>query len=69
MMILYSTGCPLCLNLEKKLINNGLKFEIVNDIDKMTSLGIQSAPVLEVDGNFMKYKEAIKFINSLGGNT
>lgn len=68
MMILYSTGCPLCLNLEKKLINNGLKFEIVNDIDKMTSLGIQSAPVLEVDGNFMKYKEAIKFINSLGGN-
>lgn len=66
MIVLYSTGCPNCIVLEKKLVREGIDFSLSNDIDKLIEKGYQSAPILEVDGNFMEYKQAIDWIKNRG---
>lgn len=62
-MILYSSGCPRCEILKKKLDAKGFQYDIFNDIDKMIEMGIETVPVLEVDGEMLNYAEAIKWIN------
>ena len=66
MVVLYSTGCPNCKVLEKKLIKDKIEFSISHDIDGLIEKGYQSAPILEVDGNFMEYKQAIDWIKNRG---
>ena len=39
-IILYSTNCPKCNVLEKKLQSKNIDFEICNDVDLMLSKGI-----------------------------
>jgi glutaredoxin len=63
--VLYTTGCPKCKILEKKLNEKNVKFEIVDDTEKMKELGITSVPVLMVDDKSMIYYDAVKYINSL----
>lgn len=65
MIILYSTNCPKCKVLEMKLNSKQAKFEICTDIDKMISLGIQSAPVLSIDGKLLDFTQALKYIDNL----
>lgn len=65
---LYSTDCPKCKVLEKKLDNNGVTYETEKDIDKMLEKGFVSAPMLEVDGVVMNFKEGIEWINNLEVN-
>ena len=64
-VILYSTNCPMCNVLEKKLIHKDIAFDEINDVEVMRSKGFLSAPMLEVYGNIMNFKEAIDWINSL----
>ena len=64
-VILYSTGCPKCSVLKQKLVNKNIEFETVTDIDTMLNLGIQSAPVLSVDGELLKFPDAIKWANNV----
>lgn len=63
MYTIYSTGCPKCRILMTKMEQKGLKYEECQDVSKMESLGIQSLPVLEVDGKLLTFGEAIQFIN------
>ena len=63
-VILYSTGCPKCEVLEKKLNNAGITYDKCNDIDVMTKLGIQRVPVLSVDEKLYEFSEANIWINS-----
>lgn len=63
-IIFYSTGCPKCSVLRQKLENKKLEFKTVTDIDKMLELGIQSAPILSVDGELLKFSDAIKWVNN-----
>lgn len=63
-IIFYSTGCPKCSVLKQKLENKNIEFETVTDIDKMLELGIQSAPILSVDGELLKFSDAIKWVNN-----
>ncbi len=62
-IILYSTNCPKCNVLEKKLQSKNINFEICNDVDLMLSKGIQQAPNLEVDGELMDFTKAVKWVN------
>ena len=62
-IILYSTNCPKCNVLEKKLQSKNIDFEICNDIDLMLSKGIQQAPYLEVDNELMDFSKAVKWVN------
>lgn len=64
--VLYTTHCPKCVILEKKLVSKGLAFEAFKDTGKMRELGISSVPVLEKpDGERLDYFSAVKFVNSL----
>ena len=63
MNILYTTHCPKCNVLRKKLEDKNIKFEICEDIDLMLSKGIQQAPYLEVDNELMNFSKAIKWVN------
>ena len=62
-IILYSTNCPKCNVLEKKLQSKNIDFKICNDVDLMLSKGIQQAPYLEVDNELMDFSKAVKWVN------
>lgn len=62
---LYSTHCPRCNVLEKKLTSKNIKYVEVNDINIMEQKGIMSVPVLEVDGKMMSFTEANDWINNI----
>ena len=62
-IILYSTGCPKCNVLKRKLDEKNIKYEIVDDIDKMQEKGFTSAPMLEVDGSIFDFSDAIIWLS------
>lgn len=66
-VILYSTGCPKCNVLKKKLNDKNINFTENNDIDIMTSLGIEQVPVLSVDGELMDFSQANTWVNEREG--
>lgn len=63
-VVLYSTHCPKCNVLEKKLNQKNINFKEVNDIEIMKDKNIFSVPVLEVDGNMMDFATASKWVNT-----
>ena len=65
MNILYSTGCPKCKVVMKKLEQANINYEICNDSETMRKKGIQSLPVLEVEGKMYNFKDAVDYINSI----
>lgn len=62
-IILYSTGCPACNVLKKKLSAKGIQFEENTDRELMRSMNFVRVPVLDVDGKQMDFTEANKWIN------
>ena len=60
---LYTTHCPKCEVLYKKLNLADIKFEIIEDMTAIIEQGFKSAPILEVDGNFLDFKKAVDWIN------
>ena len=60
---LWSTNCPKCNVLKSILEQKGIKFELVEDADKMIEKGFMSAPILEVDGKVMDFITAVKWVN------
>ena len=64
-VILYTTHCPKCNVLEKKLKEAAIEFETEDDINKLIEKGFMSAPILEVDGNNMDFGAAIKWVNEV----
>ncbi len=63
-VVFYSTHCPRCNILEKKMKQKNIQYEEVNDIDIITTKGYLTVPVLEVDGKSMDYKNANDWINA-----
>ena len=63
--MLYTTHCPKCMVIEKKLTAAQLDFEICENQDIMKEKGFNTAPVLEVDGKVMGFKEAVNWIKTL----
>lgn len=62
-VILYTTYCPKCSVLEKKLAAKNISYTEVTDIDVMTKKGFYAVPILEVDGTIMDFKEANTWVN------
>lgn len=63
---LYSTGCPKCKILKKKLEEKGLQFQENANVDEMLALDITSVPVLSVGGELMGFSAAVGWINNQG---
>ena len=63
---LYTTHCPKCKVIETKMKSKNIHFDEVTDVNEMRKKGIESLPVLEVDGKMLGFLEANSYINSLG---
>lgn len=66
MIVVYSTGCPKCGILERKLNEKNISFTKCTDADEMLALGIMSVPVLSVDGDMMDFSKAVQWVNEQG---
>lgn len=64
-LVLYTTFCPKCKVLEKKLAEKNLVYEAVTDVDVMSEKGFQAVPMLEVDGKVMDFSKAAEWVNKL----
>lgn len=62
---LFSTKCPRCVVLEKKLKTKNIEYEEINDVEIMKEKGYLTVPILEVDGESMDFKRASDWINTL----
>lgn len=62
-IILYSTGCPKCRILKKKLDEKGVNYEICSDTERMIGMGLTEVPVLEAKGDIMSFADAVKWVN------
>ena len=63
MITLYTTHCPKCIVLEKKLKTKNIDYIENTDTELMLSKGFQTTPMLEVDGKVMDFKDANNWIN------
>lgn len=64
-VILYSTGCPKCDILKRKLHDQEIEFQEENSVEKMLALGISQVPVLSVDGELLSFADAVRWVNSM----
>ena len=68
MMTLYSTNCPKCKMLEKRLYQI-CDFDLVTDIDKVVEIAkkfnIKSAPILVINDKAYNFEQSMKMINEL----
>lgn len=62
MVTLYSTGCPACKVLKKKLEAKGIPYNENNSIEEMAELGITRVPVLLAEGMLLEMTEANRWI-------
>lgn len=63
MVTVYTIHCPACNILEKKLTAAGITYEVCDDEAKMTNMGIEIFPMMQIDdGPLMTLKEANAWI-------
>lgn len=66
MIRLYTTHCPKCKIVELKLKQANIEYDEIDDVDIVVSTGkannILSAPILEVDGKYYNFSDAITFL-------
>lgn len=65
MVVLYSTGCPRCNVLKKKLDAKGIEYKEVTDVDIMKEKGYLLVPILTVDDEVFDFTEANCWINGI----
>jgi glutaredoxin len=67
-IILYSTNCPKCNVLEKKLEQKNIDFTIIDCtadttyIEMLIGKGFQSMPILQINDEFLDFSKANKWI-------
>lgn len=60
---LYTTGCPSCMVLEKKLIDKKINFTKVFDIEELKKINKTFFPILKVGENIFEFRDAITWVN------
>lgn len=61
-IILYSTGCPKCNVLKKKLAEKDITYNEFTSVEGMLSMGINEVPMLKAGDKLMHFKEAVDWI-------
>ena len=59
-VILYSTHCPKCKVLSSKLLQKGIDYDEINDIEVMAQKGFTTVPMLEVNEVVYDFKKAVE---------
>lgn len=62
MIILYSTGCPLCKVLKKKLDKKGIEYIEITDKDVMISMGFERVPMLDTGKEILEFESASEWV-------
>lgn len=62
-VILYSTNCPKCNVLTKKLNKKQIDYIENTSTEEMISLGITQVPMLKVGDKLLNFKESVDWIN------
>ena len=62
-IILYTTGCPKCEVLKKKLDDKSIAYSTVTSVKEMMLKGIMQAPMMELDGELMDFVAANEWVN------
>ena len=67
MHILYTTHCPRCEVLKKKLEQSNISFIEETDLNKMLNLNIKAAPMLQLEetNTLLDFSAAIKWLKDL----
>ena len=63
MIKLYTTHCPKCKILKKKLDELNIEYDVIEDVDIMLELGMSQVPILEIDEVKMDFTEANNWVN------
>ena len=63
-VILYSTGCPKCNILKKKLHDKHIQYEEFTNEEQMLNMGLKRVPVLSVDGKLLEFSDAVIWVNN-----
>lgn len=70
MVILYTTHCPKCNVIQKKLTAAKIEYEMEEDLEEISKVckkaKIDHLPILEVNGKFLTFSEAASWINQGG---
>lgn len=64
-MIIYSSNCPKCIVLKKKLEQKNITFTECNDFQKLLDANIKTLPVLEVDDKLLTFNDAVNYVDNL----
>lgn len=64
---LYSTGCPKCKVIEKKLLQKNIEHNIIMGAEEIQKLGLNSAPALKVDDRVFNFSDANRWIMNYTG--
>lgn len=68
-MIVYSTGCPMCKKLLKRLEESNIDYTLCTDEAAMEKKGIDRVPMLETDeGELLDFGQAVQFIKAKENN-
>jgi hypothetical protein len=62
-VIFYTTGCPKCAILKKKLDAAHIPYTENRDVDEMQALGMTEAPALSVGGELMSFGDSVRWVN------
>lgn len=60
-VILYTIHCPKCKILENELIKKGISYSTITNRSAIINKGFTEVPMLEVDGQVMKFNAAYKW--------
>lgn len=63
MITMYSTNCPKCKVLEKKLRAKHIDFTVCDNTSVMIQRSITQVPMLEVNGELMDFRQSVEWIN------
>lgn len=75
-IIFYTTNCPRCQVLKKKMDSLGIDYELNDDIEEMMLWGIQTVPMLRIERELfnssstalLDFSQAIKWLKEYEKN-
>lgn len=64
-IILYTTHCPMCLMLERKLKEKNINYTEISDIEEIKKANIKNVPVLKIGEELMDSYNAMQWIKNI----
>ena len=62
MIVFYTTHCPMCNVLKKKLDEKQIPYTENTNTDEMIKLGFTQVPILKINDKYMNFVDSLKWI-------